>query len=471
MPSTGKTSQAPPSAPQKFLPGGGSGAQQRAVVEKTSEALTKDQDGTAAQKVAAYLTPEATTNPDTIVESSTEDADPTPVADGWYLLTAPGRRPLVAWVAGEAVTLQDKADVPIITKEVATGLSPPDSAWSNATTYGAGEPLAFRLTYTVPQSFAGYTTYKTVIHDSWESVANAFQLVDGSIAVELIHTDGTQATTTSLADAATITTSATGLTVAFENLSATAAQAADQIQVTYRLAPSTTENAGAKGLLNSAWATFPRFDGEGKTTEVTTRVYTFSVVVRKSSATTAQPLAGARFALQNAAGSWLAEDGTFGEGSSRTTFTTNAQGQAQIAASLNAGTYTLVELEAPSGYVLPANPETSLTITAAPELDGIQMGATAEGQATLAAIDFSATTVTLDVTNEQKPEEPSEKPEEPGEEPNNPTVWQRLSQTGDYLLNHPLLMGLCVAGAAAIVLAVVLRRRRDAEDDDKKPVD
>ena len=133
--------------------------QGRALAQAVSDELTHDDDGTLATWLAGFVLTGAP------AVEVTADAGAVPVQDGWWLLTAAGRRPLLAWVDGAPVTLGDKMDTPSLTKEVRDNVT---GVWGESGTYGSGQSLDYRLSMTVPLSIDSYETYWVELHDTWD---------------------------------------------------------------------------------------------------------------------------------------------------------------------------------------------------------------------------------------------------------------------------------------------------------------
>ena len=405
-------------------------AQGQALVEATSDAAEKDADGSFVAWLAEYLTESG-------LASATRvpvDAGPVAVRDGWWLLIAEGRRPLLAWVDGAVVTLGDKADTPTLTKEVANNAN---DSWGESGTYGSGQTLSYRLTLTVPESLEAYDPYWVELHDEWDS---RLSLVDHSVRVELTRGEKSVA---DLTDTARITSSDDSLIVRIDDLRATPARPGDTVVVTYAMTADPLSAPGAAGLVNDAWARFPHWDGNGETPYDRTRVYSFLVSVRKTDPN-GKKLEGAVFGVRDEGGSWLAANGSFGDEKDRATFATNSDGLTERIPLLAPGDYVLVELEAPGGYALPENPEAPFSITAEHTYDELDMTVEASGAAEVTSADADSATFELTVVDE---------PESPGAPPGD------VPKTGD-----PTGVAFAVLVAVGIVLmtlGLATRRRED----------
>ena len=390
-----------------------------------SDELTHDDDGTLATWLAGFVLTGAP------AVEVTADAGAVPVQDGWWLLTAAGRRPLLAWVDGAPVTLGDKMDTPSLTKEVRDNVT---GVWGESGTYGSGQSLDYRLSMTVPLSIDSYETYWVELHDTWDE---HLTLDEKSVRLTLLQQDGT---TVDLSASARVTVSGSSLTVRLDNLLATPAAPDDVLVLSYTMSADPLFAPGAAGLVNDAWGTFPSWDGEGETPHDRTRVYSFQVSVHKTDPS-GKALAGAVFGVRNKSGEWLAADGDFGAEKDRATFTTNADGLTSEIPLLAPGDYVLVELEAPEGYLLPEDPEAPFTITAEHDFAHLDLTVEAEGAATVEEVSADGGSFVLEVVDQ--PQTP------PGTPPDMPRTGDVLPAAGGILL---------LAGLVALVASRAARR-------------
>lgn len=421
-------------------------AQGRDLVEAVSAAIESDEDGSLAAWLATYLTQ----NPSTSPLQVTADAGAVPADDGWYLLTSTGKRPLLAWVDGAAVTLGDKSDTPTLDKQVDE-----NGVWSEVGTYGSGHVISYRLVLSVPDTSDLYSTYKVSFHDEWDAhltlVPDSLRasLVTGSLPTESADVGDA----TDISDLLAVDAQSTSFVATIANLCETAAQPGDFVVLTYQMTADALHNPGAAGLANTAWATYPDYTGEGETPKDSTVVHTFQVHVNKTDPSGA-PLGGAVFALRDAEGAWLSADGSFGEEAARATFVTDDAGATPTIPNLRPGSYTFVELAAPEGYALPDNPETAFIIEAALEPEHVEMTVQASGAGTLESLDAEGASFTLAVINQP------DMPGTPGN-PDEPTdVKKWLAKTGDALAPLVAALGVALVAAACIVAARRRAQRR-----------
>ncbi len=90
--------------------------QGRALVQRVSDDVLSDDAGVLAYALSSYVADGALPSARVLA-----GGDCVSVENGWYLLVAPGRRPLFAWVDGAPVELGDKSDTPVAYKQVNTG--------------------------------------------------------------------------------------------------------------------------------------------------------------------------------------------------------------------------------------------------------------------------------------------------------------------------------------------------------------
>lgn len=405
-----------------------------------SDAVAADGDGSLALELAGYITQYGY---DTAV-TVTSGGDSVPVADGWYLVTAQGRRPLFAWVDGAPVSLSDKADTPTLDKEVEGA----DGTWGDAATGGAGQDLSYRITVTVPDSYTYHSEYRLTINDTWDE---GLLFVEGSLGAELVRAQGGERV--DITGALELQVQASSFTATFGDLRQTPAQPGDKVVLTYRMSFDPSVLPGSDGFVNRAWATYPSHDGEGQTPPDRTRSYTFKIYVHKLNAAD-EPLEGAVFAVRDSTGAWLKADGTFGSEQDRATFTSGVDGTVNNIPVLAPGDYTLIELEAPDGYITPPKPSAPFTIVAA--LDGEELDLTVEasGNASVAEVSAADASATLEVVNEPVTTPP------PG---------GSLTQTWDAM--GPLMQVATVMAALGVLALVAwaVLRRQQRSDEGRQP--
>lgn len=363
--------------------------QGKKLVNAVNDRVTTDADGTFAQHMTTFVT-DAGWEGATVIKTG---AGPVSVADGWWLLAAEGRRPLLVWVDGNASVVGDKTDTPICTKEV---LDNETGLWGSSGTIGAGEVAHYRLRLTLPESMNSHASYGVTLHDVWDA---GLLLQENSLSVHLLSgTDDDDITAE-----AELTVGASSFDVAIADVKSLGAHPGDVIEVRFSMTLDPSVEVGAEGLTNTAWTTYPsQDDDEGETPPDDTKVYTFRVHVHKTNASDAS-LAGAVFAIRNEAGAWLTADGTFGSESNRAEIVTDASGMATVPAPLAPGTYELVEIRAPEGYVLPQNPVATFTISADHTVEQLDFTVEIEGDATVEEISGEDASFVVQVVNTTQP--------------------------------------------------------------------
>lgn len=129
----------------------------------------------------------------------------------------------------------------------------------------------------------------------------------------------------------------------------------DSIVITYTATLNENAVIAGEGNPNKVKLTYTNNPATGNTTDTDediVKTYTYKVdVVKKDSVTTTKKLPGAKFELRKADGTTKIAEAT-----------TDDNGELTFSG-LDAGTYTLVEVEAPEGYVLPTGDAAKTTFT------------------------------------------------------------------------------------------------------------
>lgn len=285
-------------------------------------------------------------------------------------------------LGGEAKEIDEKAAPVTITKEVQedSKVEEEGEGWQSFADAEIGQEVPYRITVTIPANYNNFESFYAQIEDSLpgglEYVANSATVKVGDVDVttkfEILYSD--HKLTVTNADAKSADGGVPELV------------AGGQIVLTYRAKLVNLTGAeikyGSAGNVNTAYFRFsndPDSTTHGEISDTAT-LYVYTATVDKTDKVTEQPLAGAKFVIRNAEGKYLttADGWTASESSAGNVavFTSNANGQLADAEGkvgikgLDAGTYTLVEIEAPEGYVTPTGQAAEVTIVVTPTYDG-----------------------------------------------------------------------------------------------------
>ena len=285
-------------------------------------------------------------------------------------------------LGGEATEIDEKAAPVTITKEVQedSKVEEEGEGWQSFADAEIGQEVPYRITVTIPANYNNFESFYAQIEDSLpgglEYVANSATVKVGDVDVttkfEILYSD--HKLTVTNADAKSADGGVPELV------------AGGQIVLTYRAKLVNLTGAeikyGSAGNVNTAYFRFsndPDSTTHGEISDTAT-LYVYTATVDKTDKVTEQPLAGAKFVIRNAEGKYLttADGWTASESSAGNVavFTSNANGQLADAEGkvgikgLDAGTYTLVEIEAPEGYVTPTGQAAEVTIVVTPTYDG-----------------------------------------------------------------------------------------------------
>lgn len=211
-----------------------------------------------------------------------------------------------------------------------------------------GETITYTITQTIPEDIVDYTRF--ILTDNYDA---ALQLESTLADVEV--TIG--GTTVTLGEIADITEAAGSFVLTFKLAELTKYPGATlSFDVDMKVIADTDVIENDLEFDNNF---YPKEDKE--------TIYTYKLQAIKKDAYTNATLAGAVFKLQNSAGEFLQQTGTplgnvWGTEELATEFPVDANGVLQISG-LESGTYELVEIVAPTGYVLA---ETTFPVTITP---------------------------------------------------------------------------------------------------------
>ena len=367
----------------------------RALVERVSADLLSDDAGVLAQALAGFLVKNARPAAHIVAGAGAVSVD-----DGWYLLVSPGRRPLFAWVEGAAVELGDKSDTPVLCMQVDTG-----SGWADHAVAGSGRVIDCRIDVSVPSSIEAGAVYPLCVRNTWDE---RLSIDKASISVSLLY-QGTagRSNDTSIATAVAGDVTASvdigvddnSLQVHVDDLRKLHAAPGNVLRISYRMNLKPDEPIDSKGISNGAYAEFSSWKGEDKTPSDEARVYAMRVRVKKADESGA-PLAGAVIALRNDKG-WLTVDGSFGDKNKRLEVVTGGDGAALFNPLLADGTYEVVEVVAPKGY-LPLVDGASFELEAEPTQGSLRMSARATSPLRVASVDARKSVVSFELVNKKE---------------------------------------------------------------------
>lgn len=296
-----------------------------------------------------------------------------------------GTAPIFAVVGGGSVTVTEKVssdtvpepDKVIKSKDAATG----------DTDYGAsaavGDTTTFELSATIPSTISDYKTYKLVFTDTLSEGLTYQGNVRGAM---LVKADGTM----TQIPMPTVEQDGQTNVFAYENIKAQLPSGytytkGDKIVFDYDAQVNSNAVAGKDNMTNQVklqYSNNPTSSDLGTTSnQPKTHQYTYNLVLNKVDLGTEEALDGAQFTIKDANGNYVNADGAKSETEMRLVVTNGAL----TIAKLDAGTYTIHEAEAPSGY----DAAKDVTITIAPAFsDGT--GGSATG--TLKTLDNILTT-------------------------------------------------------------------------------
>lgn len=306
-----------------------------------------------------------------------------------------GTSPIFAVVGGNALTITPKTGTPTVNKTIKSDQA---GEYGKVADSQVGQVVEYKLAGTVASNIATYSTYSYTFTD--ELSAGIELTSTKEVKVTIDNTDVTAKADIHYAD--------NKLTVAFDNLFAAkdGINANSNVTVTYRAKLTSAAIIGGAGNSNTVALTYsnnPNTDSKGTSTSSAARDYAFKLHLVKSDKATNQKLAGAKFTIQatgaDGAGSknlYVQADGTLGPDAHK--FETGTDGTFDVAG-LDAGTYTVTEVAAPSAAGSPDAAykplSSSFTFTIAPEYDAdtqalTNLGLTVAGNANaIAGLDTS----------------------------------------------------------------------------------
>ena len=273
-----------------------------------------------------------------------------------------GTAPIYAVVGGSAVTVNQKSNLPTVNKFIkndATG-----SSWGKYADSEIGQSIDYKLTGTIADAYVSYSTYYYSFYDTFDS---GITLDTDSVTVKVqtpASGDTAQTETTVAATSYTKTYENNALTVTIDDLKTIKDENGNAITVTPDSVVSVyytahlNENAKVASAHNDnqvvlTYSNNPGTDSKGSTEQDQVRDYTYELMLVKVDAGNSTALSGAKFTIQatgadeGAGTKYVQADGSLGDTAYE--FTTGTDGGMYVSG-LDAGTYTVVETQAPSGY-------------------------------------------------------------------------------------------------------------------------
>lgn len=384
---------------------------------------------------------------------------------GYYLIVGEDNIPMCLAVGGSPRTVQEKASVPTLDKEVGQVGSGGATSWGSYATGGVGQDIPYRLTASVVSNYNQFSSYGMRFVDDMEDSLRVEDLSSVRVRV-LDEAGGTVSDITSVAEASF----ADGrLEVYIADLKAAypSADPGDVVVVDYnaRLVPDRVDIGALDPNDNEAYLEYsknPAFDAWGKTVPDDAHLYSFMVRLYKLDEGSKSSLAGAQFALQDGAGRYLRNDGEWvAQRTDACVYTTDERGSFACAG-LGAGSYTLTELEAPAGYAGLAAP---VVVSLGADLDREQgvvslSASVANPEARIVSVDANGGVLEVSVANSRLPVQtlpPSGF---------TTTATTTLPQLGGGVAAIAALAGSAALGALGVALLARSRRKGKADSQE-----
>ena len=319
----------------------------------------------------------------------------TPNDSGYYLFVTnalsdsskkdTGTSPIFAVVGGNAVTVTEKTSIPTVGKQVlASAPNNPTSAtgWAGVIDSQIGQEVTYKLTGSVADNYATYDSYAYKFTDT---LSSGLEYVDGSLTVYAVN-NGTYTPINSGYDVTPPNESSRVLTVNFavdkDNnkkglKDVQGVDANTQIVVFYKAklnknAVTGNGNGEKKGNFNTVkleYSNNPYVEGTGTSVEGGAGDFTFQLNIKKVDQGTEKGLGSAVFTIKSNNKYVASEDGNgFVAGvlvdvadnsdlPEYVKFKSTDEGKIAVKG-LDAGTYTVTEIEAPNDKYTVANPFT-----------------------------------------------------------------------------------------------------------------
>lgn len=333
----------------------------KAVMGKTSQTTVEGGKASSALNNGYWLF---------VTDGTTVDPGSSTKASESYTL------PIFAVVGGSAYTVTEKASIPTVEKKI---VSDADNTEHDAADSHIGQDVRYNLYGTVAQDFATYDSYSYKFTDT---VSQGLTIDSNSVKVymyansgvakaDVLHSSDSKVDVTNYfisgvtdgTNGAHVLTVNVNSTTAPKGLKSITGATKDSVFVVSYTAKINSSavigNAGNPNTVYLEYSNNPNGEGTGRTIDRHVTDFTYGLNLVKVDQGTEQALQGAVFTIQVTAtdGSadtaskdmYVKSDGTLTSNADDAHLTTNAEGKIDVTG-LDAGTYTVREVSAPSGY-------------------------------------------------------------------------------------------------------------------------
>ncbi len=284
-----------------------------------------------------------------------------------------GTSPIYAIVGGSALTINQKATIPTVDKYVKNDKTGSD--WGKVADSEVEQELNYKLVGTVADNVATYDTYYYKFTDT----LSAGLAADLNSVVVKVKNGNAETTVAASSYRKNIDSATNTLTVEFTDLKKAKDETGAAVTINkdsvvnvyynakldktkaYKLASDTatsttdTDYNNNPNTVKLTYSNNPNTDSKGDTTPHKVTDYTYKLnIVKEDSDTATKKLQGAKFTIRattpddtDSTNKYVQADGSFGTDAHE--FETDANGEIHVQG-LDAGTYTVSETTAPTGY-------------------------------------------------------------------------------------------------------------------------